>query len=125
MDIFLGLLVLIVIITVISGVKIVPQSETRVIERLGRFQSVLSPGINIIWPFIDKPRAIYIRGSFRGYDGRYVTRVASTTRIDLREQVYDFPSQQVITKEPSAKPTALIYCFTIFKRYALLSGILT
>ena len=110
MEIFLGLLVLIVIITVISGVKIVPQSETRVIERLGRFQSVISPGINIIWPFIDKPRAIYIRGSFRGYDGRYVTRVASTTRIDLREQVYDFPSQQVITKDNvTTEINALLY----------------
>ena len=41
--IFLGLVVLIVIIVVSAGVKIVPQSETRVVERLGRFHSVLSP----------------------------------------------------------------------------------
>ena len=46
--IFLGVLVLVVLIVVSAGVKIVPQSETRVIERLGRFHSVLSPGLNII-----------------------------------------------------------------------------
>lgn len=59
--IFLGLVVLIVIIVVSAGVKIVPQSETRVVERLGRFHSVLSPGLNIIWPFIDKPKVVYTR----------------------------------------------------------------
>ena len=36
--IFLGLAILIVVILVFAGVKVVPQSETRVIERLGRFQ---------------------------------------------------------------------------------------
>lgn len=110
MIIFLGLLVLITIMLVISGVKIVPQSETRVIERLGRFNSVLSPGLNIIWPFIDKPRGIYTRRTERTFDGRYFTRVASTTRIDLREQVYDFPSQQVITKDNvTTEINALLY----------------
>ena len=59
--IFLGLLVLVVVIVVSAGVKIVPQSETRVVERLGRFHSVLSPGLNIIWPFIDKPKTVYTR----------------------------------------------------------------
>ena len=59
--ILLGILVLIAIILVIAGVKVVPQSETRVIERLGRFHSVLPPGLNIIWPFIDKPKMVYTR----------------------------------------------------------------
>ena len=59
--ILLGILVLIVIILVMAGVKVVPQSETKVIERLGRFHSVLPPGLNIIWPFIDKPKMIYTR----------------------------------------------------------------
>lgn len=59
--VLLGLLATIAIILVSAGIKVVPQSETRVIERLGRFHSVLSPGINIIWPFIDKPKMIYTR----------------------------------------------------------------
>ena len=86
--VLLGLLATIAIILVSAGIKVVPQSETRVIERLGRFHSVLSPGINIIWPFIDKP----------------------TSAIDLREQVYDFPSQQVITKDNvTTEINALLY----------------
>ncbi|MDE6126992.1 MAG: SPFH/Band 7/PHB domain protein, partial [Muribaculaceae bacterium] len=46
------------ILTIVAAVKIVPQSETRVIERLGRFHSVLNPGLNIIWPYIDKPKVV-------------------------------------------------------------------
>ena len=41
--------VLLAIVIISAGVKVVPQSETRVVERLGRFHSVLSPGLNIIF----------------------------------------------------------------------------
>lgn len=103
--IFLALIVLVVIIVVSAGVKIVPQSETRVIERLGRFHSVLNPGLNIIWPFIDKPKMVFVRR----VEGNYV-RTVSSTIIDLREQVYDFPSQQVITKDNvTTEINALLY----------------
>lgn len=54
--VLLGLLATIAIILVSAGIKVVPQSETRVIERLGRFHSVLSPGINIIWPSSTSPK---------------------------------------------------------------------
>ena len=103
--IFLGLLALIVIVLVSAGVKVVPQSETRVIERLGRFHAVLPPGLNIIWPFIDKPKMVYTRSMVGNY-----ARIVSTSVIDLREQVYDFPSQQVITKDNvTTEINALIY----------------
>ena len=103
--IFLGLLALIVIVLVSAGVKVVPQSETRVIERLGRFHAVLPPGLNIIWPFIDKPNMVYTRSMVGNY-----ARIVSTSVIDLREQVYDFPSQQVITKDNvTTEINALIY----------------
>ena len=46
------------IVIISAGVKVVPQSETRVVERLGRFHSVLSPGLNFIIPFIDRPKTI-------------------------------------------------------------------
>ena len=49
------------IVIISAGVKVVPQSETRVVERLGRFHSVLSPGLNFIIPFIDRPKTIYTR----------------------------------------------------------------
>lgn len=108
--ILLGLLVLIVIILVSAGIKVVPQSETRVIERLGRFHSVLPPGLNIIWPFIDKPKMVYTRKMEGTAMGRQIARIVTTSVIDLREQVYDFPSQQVITKDNvTTEINALLY----------------
>ncbi len=106
----LGILVFIVIVLVMAGVKVVPQSETRVIERLGRFHSVLPPGLNIIWPFIDKPKMIYTRRVINTTGRRPIASIVSTACIDLREQVYDFPSQQVITKDNvTTEINALLY----------------
>ncbi|TNC23613.1 SPFH domain-containing protein [Amycolatopsis alkalitolerans] len=56
---------------------VVPQAQSAVIERLGRFRTVASPGLNFLVPFLDKVRA----------------------RIDLREQVVSFPPQPVITED--------------------------
>ncbi len=106
----LGVIVLLAIIIVANGVKVVPQSETRVIERLGRFHSVLPAGLNIIWPFIDKPKVVYTRRVEHLPNGRVYVRVSTTSVIDLREQVYDFPSQQVITKDNvTTEINALLY----------------
>lgn len=98
-------------ISVISaGVKVVPQSETRVIERLGKYHNTLPAGLNIIIPFIDRAKTIYTRTMERMPNGRYVARLSSTKVIDLREQVYDFPSQQVITKDNvTTEINALLY----------------
>ena len=108
--VLLAIIVLIAVILVIAGVKVVPQSETRVIERLGRFHSVLPPGLNIIWPFIDKPKMIYTRRVDNLGGRRTIASIVSTSSIDLREQVYDFPSQQVITKDNvTTEINALLY----------------
>lgn len=90
-----GTIVLIVIIIlalifVRAAVVIIPQSETRIIERLGKYYATLKPGINIIIPFIDRSKEIIALKN-----GRYVY----TNSIDLREQVYDFDRQNVITKD--------------------------
>lgn len=55
-NIVLLLLAAFLVITVLRGVKIVPQSEKYVVERFGRLQSVLGPGINFIVPFLDRVR---------------------------------------------------------------------
>lgn len=57
---FIGVLVLIVISVISAGVKVVPQSETRVIERLGKYHSTLPAGLNIIIP-LSTVRRPYIR----------------------------------------------------------------
>ncbi len=70
-------LVLLVIIVVAKAIMVVPQAQSAVIERLGRFRTVASPGLTFLVPFLDKVRA----------------------RIDLREQVVSFPPQPVITED--------------------------
>jgi len=69
---------------------IIPQSETKIIERLGKYHATLQPGINVIIPFIDSAKSIVTLNR-----GRYVY----SSDIDLREQVYDFDKQNVITKD--------------------------
>lgn len=102
--------VVLAIVIISAGVNVVPQSETRVIERLGRFHSVLSPGLNFIIPFIDRPKMIYTRSIANSIGGRQVVRMTATKVIDLREQVYDFPSQQVITRDNvTTEINALLY----------------
>ena len=108
--IVVGLIALIIIIFALSGLKIIQQGETKVIERLGKYHSTLSSGINIIWPIIDKPRKIYSRYVREGYGGEAHVVVRLSDRIDLREQVYDFPGQSVITKDNvTTRINALLY----------------
>lgn len=107
--IILGIVILLAIVIISAGVKVVPQSETRVIERLGRFHSVLAPGLNFIIPFVDRPKTIYTR-KLENIGGRHYIRTVATKVIDLREQVYDFPSQQVITRDNvTTEINALLY----------------
>ena len=83
-------LVVLAVIFIKMSVVIIPQSETRIIERLGKYYATLKPGINIIIPFIDRAKIIMTLNR-----GRYVY----SSTIDLREQVYDFDKQNVITKD--------------------------
>lgn len=103
-------IVLLAAIVISAGIVVVPQSETRVIERLGRFHSVLSPGLNFIIPFIDRSKTIFARKIVPGSGGQQTVKMTSTNVIDLREQVYDFPSQQVITRDNvTTEINALLY----------------
>ncbi|MBQ5829536.1 MAG: SPFH/Band 7/PHB domain protein [Alistipes sp.] len=94
-----GIIALIAVIYVLRGFKIIPQSETRVVERLGRYDRTLPSGINFIFPIIDRAREVCQRDEIVYGDGSKSAVIRSTSRIDLREQVYDFPKQSVITKD--------------------------
>lgn len=87
--VLIGIVILALIFAKMALV-IIPQSETKIIERLGKYYATLKPGINIIIPFIDRAKNIVALNR-----GRYVY----TNTIDLREQVYDFDKQNVITKD--------------------------
>ncbi|MFS0730551.1 SPFH domain-containing protein [Curtobacterium sp. 1P10AnD] len=79
--ILLLLLILVVVVFVIvvlaRAIRIVPQATAGIVERLGKYHKTLSPGLNLLVPFIDRLRPL----------------------IDMREQVVSFPPQPVITED--------------------------
>ena len=80
MDIMSYILIAIIICVVLfakMALVIIPQSETKIVERLGRYYATLQPGINIIIPFIDRAKSIVVLNH-----GRY----QYSTTIDLRVQ---------------------------------------
>jgi regulator of protease activity HflC (stomatin/prohibitin superfamily) len=99
-----------VLLSLLKGLKIVPQAQTMVVERLGRYHRTLESGVTVIWPFIDKPRTIPWRVSISSQKGEKLDKVIDTKWIDLREQVYDYPKQNVITKDNvNVEIDALLY----------------
>src|SRR5690242_16664897 len=94
----LGVVVLIALMILGKSFKIIGQAEVMVIERLGRFNRVGRSGLNILIPFIEAPREIDVRYFESDVSGVKRITSGSTARIDLREQVLNFPSQPVITK---------------------------
>lgn len=75
--IVLGVVAVVVLITIAQSVRIVPQARAGVVERLGRYQRTLQPGLALIVPYVDRVKPL----------------------IDLREQVVSFPPQPVITED--------------------------
>jgi regulator of protease activity HflC (stomatin/prohibitin superfamily) len=96
---FLALMGLLALFVATSSFKIVGQAEVMVIERLGRFHRLARSGFNILIPFIERPKSIDVRFLEADIGGQKRIAARTTTRIDLREQVLNFPSQPVITKD--------------------------
>src|SRR3954471_13745558 len=70
-------LVFFIVVVVVRAIRIVPQARAGVVERLGRYQRTLAPGLALLVPFVDRLRPL----------------------TDLREQVVSFPPQPVITED--------------------------
>jgi regulator of protease activity HflC (stomatin/prohibitin superfamily) len=105
---FFLVLAIAAVVLVKKALLIIPQSETKIIERLGKYHDTLAAGVNFIIPFIDNAKSIVVLNH-----GRY----SYSSTIDLREQVYDFPSQNVITKDNiQMEINALLY-FQIMDPY--------
>jgi regulator of protease activity HflC (stomatin/prohibitin superfamily) len=99
-----------VLLFISKGLVVVKQAQVILIERLGKFDRKLDSGLHIIWPIFDKTRQInwrYVKVDFKG--NKYVQH-KTESRIDLRETVYDFPRQNVITADNvSIEIDALLY----------------
>ncbi len=104
------ILIVLALVFVAKGVIIVQQAEVVIVERLGKFDRVLQSGFNFIIPVIEAPRAIDWKVTQKGFDGTTYAMIQKRTKIDLREAVYDFPRQNVITKDNvSISINALLY----------------
>ncbi|WP_433829656.1 SPFH domain-containing protein [Actinoplanes sp. CA-015351] len=81
MEVIIAVLVIVIAVlavtTLVRSVRIVPQQRMDVVERLGKYKRTLSPGLNLLVPFVDAVR----------------------TKVDMREQVVSFPPQPVITSD--------------------------
>lgn len=77
MEFFLGFLIILLVICFFLGVRIVPQGEEWIVERLGKFHSILFPGLNVIIPFMDVVRQ----------------------KVSTKDIMLDVPQQEVITKD--------------------------
>ncbi|GAA2015295.1 SPFH domain-containing protein [Microbacterium ulmi] len=75
--VLLIVLAIFVIVVVFRSIRIIPQAYAGIVERLGRYQRTLAPGLNLLVPFIDRLRPL----------------------VDMREQVVSFPPQPVITED--------------------------
>ena len=106
----LGICAFLGIIFVLKAIYLVQQAEVMIIERFGRFDRVLRPGIHFVVPFVEVARQVSW-SYFKEMDGkRYYRFNRVTDRIDLREAVYDFPKQNVITKDNvTMEINALLY----------------
>lgn len=103
-------LLILTTVVVVRGLRIVKQNEAMVIERLGRYNVTLTAGINLIIPFIDRPRGSIWRFVKEDVMGDRVVAYKMLERIDMRETVFDFPRQSVITKDNVVTEiNALIY----------------
>src|SRR5216683_1553356 len=94
-----AVIALVAISIVAKGVRVVQQAQTMIIERLGKYHRTLASGVNLIIPIIDKPRAIDWHQVIVTPAGDSFARHFRTEKIDLRETVYVFPRQNVITKD--------------------------
>jgi regulator of protease activity HflC (stomatin/prohibitin superfamily) len=90
MGYLITLLVLIIVAMYVASktIRIVPQATVLLIERLGRFNRLAAGGLNIVTPFLERPRGVTWTGVRPG-----------TTQIDLREQFTDLLPQPVITRD--------------------------
>jgi regulator of protease activity HflC (stomatin/prohibitin superfamily) len=110
MEILVIIFAVFIFILILKGMVIIKQAQVMLIERLGKFNRTLESGIHIIWPLVDKPRAINWRFVKTDYKGNKYVQIRNETRIDLRETVYDFPRQNVITSDNvSIEIDALLY----------------
>lgn len=108
---FFVLLIIYLVSVIFGATYLVRQAEVVIIERFGRYHATLTSGLHFIVPFIDRPRkTVWTILKESPESGRVYRFSSEIDRIDLREAVYDFPKQNVITKDNvTMEINALLY----------------
>jgi regulator of protease activity HflC (stomatin/prohibitin superfamily) len=94
-----AVILLLLVLFLKSTIYIVSQAEGIVIERFGRFDRILTAGVNFVWPISEQPRRFTWRKTFLDESGRVKDMTTTDYRVDLRESVYNFLRQDVYTKD--------------------------
>jgi regulator of protease activity HflC (stomatin/prohibitin superfamily) len=97
--IFWAVALFVMVSFLLRAVFLVRQAEAVIIERFGKFDRVLTPGIHFVIPFIETVRGVLWSDIQQVDQKRYYRTLRALNRIDLREAVFDFPKQNVITKD--------------------------
>ena len=115
-------IIVLAVVIVLKGVIIVQQQEAVIIQTLGQYSKTLTAGFHWIIPFMEAPRSMLKLVKQKTMDGRTYSMLSYSPRIDLRETVYDFPRQNVITKDNvTISINALLYFQIIDARKAIYS----
>lgn len=92
--------VLFIVIWLLSlSIYVIKQAEGVVLERFGRFDRILTSGLHFVVPFIDQPRSFQWKQVTINPQGGITITDTSLTRIDKRESVFNFPVQEVYTRD--------------------------
>ena len=91
MEYLIAIIIFIVVVIIISGIKIVPQAQVYVVERLGAFSGALHTGPHYVIPIIDRV----------------------VKKVSIKEQVVDFKPQPVITKDNVTMQIDTVVFFTV------------
>ena len=97
--VLLAIVALFVISGILMCVKVVKQAQCMVIEKFGKFDRIIESGLRFLVPVMDSPRAIQWRYKKVDISGVEYVITAPQKTIDLREQVFDFAKQNVITRD--------------------------
>ena len=105
-----AIIALFVISAILSCIKVIKNQEAMVIEQFGKYNRTLSAGLNFIIPVMERARPIHWRYQQRDISGVDFAITKERNTIDLREQVFDFSKQSVITKDNvSIEIDAMLY----------------
>ena len=116
--VFLAVFLFFAVLLSVKAIRIVNQAQVVIVERLGKFHKVLYPGINWIIPLIDQEHLMEWREYRERRDIRGERMILEPVmhirkEVDMRETVYDFPRQSVITKDNATIEISAVLYFQI------------